>query len=132
MKCLQHSILGLLLLLSPSIVFGQAESMIGYWEGAQVLDGAVRLMSLDINAEGDELSATLSMPDFGMIERKVTVSYVKPDVTLNLGRTKLMLQVDDNGYAMRGKTSSRDSGYRSRVRPRVCSKSRPENPSTCN
>ncbi len=53
-----------LLSLPVATAFGQQPSIEGYWEGAAVRDGAVRILRLEIFKEGGNLRCRLEMPDF--------------------------------------------------------------------
>lgn len=60
----QILLLALVLLLTAPTVFGQQTSIEGYWEGAAVRDGAVRVIRLDIFKDGANLRCRVEVPDF--------------------------------------------------------------------
>lgn len=85
----QFLLLMLVLLLTVPMTFGQPNSIDGYWEGAAVRDGAVRVIRLDIFQDGANLRCRIELPDF--------ISYAFPPLPVQQDGAKITLRLPMTG-----------------------------------
>ena len=79
----------LTLFLAVSATLSQTASIEGYWEGAAVRDGAVRVIRLDIFKDGANLRYRVEMPDF--------ISYAFPPQPVQQNGEKITLRLPMTG-----------------------------------
>ncbi|MDX2041398.1 MAG: alpha/beta fold hydrolase [Acidobacteriota bacterium] len=82
-------LLSLAWLFAVTTAIGRQPSIEGYWEGAAVRDGAVRVIRLDIFRDGANLRCRVEMPDF--------LNFAFPPLPVQLNGDKVTLRLPMTG-----------------------------------
>lgn len=82
-------LLSLALLFAVATAFGQQNSVEGYWEGAAVRDGAVRIIRLEIYKDGANLRCRVELRDF--------LNFAFPPLPVQLDGEKIKLRLPMTG-----------------------------------